>query len=208
MGGEGRGKQGKMVRLFYKLCRWVGVVSSVYYIYAGSLVLNTRRGEVCAKVKMRPIRLHGLQRHAEYKVTGREIPFMSPSKGLRIRRYPGGGRHKRTAVLSRRCGPAEGQRMDGRVPGWADALGQQLSMLRARQREGQKSVGARVEGSWANRGRRQEEVSIGSASTSYLPVYPALLWWVGGREAGCGLGGQSLGIVVCRPTRPMAGVAV
>lgn len=130
------------------------------------------------------------------------------AKGLRIRRYPGGGRHKRTAVLSRRCGPAEGQRMDGRVPGWADGLGQQLSMLRARQREGQKSVDERLEGSWANRGRRQEEVSIGSAGTSYLPVYPAVLRWVGRREAGCGLGGQSLGIVVCRPTRPMAGVAV
>lgn len=65
--------------------------------------------------------------------------------------------------------------MDGQVPGWADALGQQLSMLRARQREGHKSVDERVEDSWANRGRRQEEVSIGSASTGYMAVYPAVL---------------------------------
>lgn len=36
MGKEGREKQGKMVCLFYKLCRWVGVVSSVCYIYVVS----------------------------------------------------------------------------------------------------------------------------------------------------------------------------
>lgn len=33
MGEEGREKQGKMVCLFYKLCRWVGVVSSMYCVH-------------------------------------------------------------------------------------------------------------------------------------------------------------------------------
>lgn len=80
------------------------------------------------------------------------------AKGLRIGRYPGGGRHKRTAVLSLRCGPAEGQRMDGRVPGWADALGQQLSMLRARQRARDRSrwtSGLKVRGPTEGGARRK-----------------------------------------------------
>lgn len=139
MGEEGREKQGKMVCLFYKLCRWVGVVSSVDYIYAGSLVLNPRRGDVYAKVKMRPM-LHGLQRPAEYKQGYRQrnpLHVTILAKGLRIRRYPGGGPPQEDSrlvspVLARR-GATNG-RTDGSLGGHMP-IGGQLSMLRARQRE-------------------------------------------------------------------------
>lgn len=91
-------------------------------------------------------------------------------------------------------------------------------MLRARtERERESDItrwASCFEGSWAIRGRRQEEVSIGSASTGYLPTYttylpfPAVPHLAGGVRQGAGWEDKSLGIVVCRRTRPMAGVAV
>lgn len=83
---------------------------------------------------------------------------------------------------------ARGGAANGRTGAWVGGCPWAAAKhaARAPEREGQESVDERVEGSWANRGRRQEEVSIGSACTSYLAVCPAVLWRVEEGRQGAG----------------------
>lgn len=108
-----------MVCLFYKLCRWVRVVSSVYYNVCG-LLLGPRRGDVGARVKMRPIRLHGFQRRAGYKVTSRMLPSCHPSgRGAANEEVSGRGPPQENGRLVSRVRAREGA-VNGRADGWTE----------------------------------------------------------------------------------------
>lgn len=109
-------------------------------------------------------------------------------KGLRIRRYPGGGRHKRTAVLSRRCGPAEGANkwtggcLDGRMP-----LGSSCGCCaRASERERTRwTSGLKVRGPTEG-GARRKLVWDPQVQATKLPSYLPSGAVVGGGTQGAG----------------------
>lgn len=129
-------------------------------------------------MKLRPIRLHGTQRHAKYKVTGRErLPSCHRAgQGAEDKEVPGRGPPQEN---SRLVSPvrARGGATNGRGA-WVGGCPWVAARHAARaqgERERESDItrwASCFEGSWAIRGRRQEEVSIGSASTSYLPTYP------------------------------------
>ena len=154
-----------------------GCFVSVLHLCTCSLVLDPRRGDVRAKVKMRPMRLgcmdcRGVQ---STRLQAKEFPSCHPSgQGAENKEVPGRGPPQEDSRLvspvrarggGNRCA---GGCLDGRMP-----LGSSWGCCaRAREREATRWTGG-LKVREPTEGGRQEEVSMGSASTSYLPYLPS-----------------------------------